>query len=523
MSLSGPSAVSTGQTFTIEINADPPPGVPIAGFASEVLLPSGLTWVQRPSCQDENQTSVNGLSPSVCKHGGGQAGEARHAVVSVVEPPPLTPLDTPLSTLVEIDVRCTAPGSHTLTLTAAVNQSGPGYSPFGALYFDVNTQQVPVKTTPYDFDGNTDVEQVADTMAVSCTGTPLPTTPCPSEGCPSPTPTRTPIFTPTSTPTQTPCPPEGCPTIPPTPTFTPSPTPTPCPPEGCPLAGMSLSGSGFVTGGETFTLSVNADPAPPVGIAGYSSELVIPDGVYPASTDCQAENQTTVNGYQPGVCTRMYGPPLRHVIISEVGPPPLATFDQPLDALLEIQFVCKTPGARTFAILTIPQSPFGAAFYDANSNQIALQSFPYDIDGDTVTEFVADTFTMTCGDYSTPTLLPDCDGCLPRTSTGTPPNTPALETPDVSGETPIPQGPTATSTLVSELVDPPAVITPGPTDFSEVSPARATAQGTALGDVQSPDAGDGPADDGDAPLAVLGALTLALVAVVYAAARRAGA
>jgi hypothetical protein len=199
MSLSGPSAVSTGGTFTISVKADPAPGIGVSGFATEVVFPSGLSWVQRPTCEDENQTTVGGGKAATCIRGqiSQENAYARHVVISAVQEPPLPPLDRPFNALIEIDVRCTATGAYSLALTAV-----PDY-PFGAIYFDTDTWELRV---------GTETAGIVDVLTITCYDGPVPTsTPCPDDGCPTQTPRPTRPATPTATSTWTPGPSPTCP------------------------------------------------------------------------------------------------------------------------------------------------------------------------------------------------------------------------------------------------------------------------------------------------------------------------
>ncbi len=190
MALSGPSTVPVTDTFTISVAASPAPGVDVAAFTTEVVFPSGLTWLERATCDDEVAATTSGGPPMFCLRTAGANGEARHVANSGFLPP-LPPFDTPLVTLLELDVRCDAVGSQTIVLTAV-----PG-SPFGALYSDLMLDPIPVKTVPYDVDGDTTSENVADTLTVDCASLPTYTPTVTS------TPTATPSPTPTPTPTQT--------------------------------------------------------------------------------------------------------------------------------------------------------------------------------------------------------------------------------------------------------------------------------------------------------------------------------
>jgi hypothetical protein len=183
-------------------------------------------------------------------------------------------------------------------------------------------------------------------------------------------------------------------------------------------------------------------------------------------------------------------------------------------------------GIQTLVLTAHPHAPFGSAFFDTNTNLHTVPTFPHDIDGDTTLEQVADTLTINCS--NTPL----------HTSTGTPPHTPTPcptdtgplggqcvpHTATISLETPpqpATQTPTPSATPFSEIL-PPVIISPSPTDFSEVSPALATPRGT-VEPVGAPDAGGGPAgSSGDATLAALALLSMALFVIVATAFRRYG-
>ena len=159
--------VAVGETFTITISADPAPDAQIAGLASEVLLPSGLTWVPRPSCEDEVLVARQDLGQlGFCSSFiTGLLGGIGHSVVSDLGAPPLAPLDlVPGSVvpIIEIDVTCVASDSYTAVLLAVPDSS------FGAVYFDVAANPLSVKTVPFDYDGDTFSNDVAATITIEC-------------------------------------------------------------------------------------------------------------------------------------------------------------------------------------------------------------------------------------------------------------------------------------------------------------------------------------------------------------------
>jgi hypothetical protein len=169
MQLTGPASAPVGATFTIDVRADPVPTLPISGFGTELVFSSGLEWAQRPECQGaagESQVTVGGGTTAVCERATGPGGEARFAVISRVQAPPLEEFDAPLGELLEIDVTCTSAGTHNAVLTAVSNQD---FFPFGAIYFTTTTQELVVRTEPFDVDGDTSPEQVADVLEIDCT------------------------------------------------------------------------------------------------------------------------------------------------------------------------------------------------------------------------------------------------------------------------------------------------------------------------------------------------------------------
>lgn len=175
MSLVAPTTVSTGETFTVVVMADPAPDVEIAAFATEVLFP-GLEWLQRDSCEDEVQVERrDGGALAACIAFTNEfPGGASITVLTEFAQPPIEPLTlVPGSTapLTELDFRCTTAGSYTLTLTAVPDLAS------GVLYGDTNGGEILVETEQYDYDGDTMPNDVADTVTISCDGPPVPTSP----------------------------------------------------------------------------------------------------------------------------------------------------------------------------------------------------------------------------------------------------------------------------------------------------------------------------------------------------------
>jgi hypothetical protein len=107
--------------------------------------------------------TVDGAPLGVCVAESGPEGQPRHVVVSTVEPPPIAAIDKPIEVLLELDVNCASAGSQDVVLTALSDEY-----PFGAFYALVNTHSVLLKTQPFDIDGDTEAEQVADVIELDC-------------------------------------------------------------------------------------------------------------------------------------------------------------------------------------------------------------------------------------------------------------------------------------------------------------------------------------------------------------------
>ncbi len=180
--------VAPKSPFILTVNASPPPDADIAGFGTEVVF-GGLTWLRRPGCQDEVQVVLaDGRPVAICQSAEGPVGQARHAVVTAVQAPPL-PAVEPLSdgdTLMELDVECPAEGTYTAVLTAASGgEEEP--APFGAFYAETDTTPVIVDATmmDVDLDGDTSPQRVpvADTLKITCAaGAPTSSLPPPGDG-----------------------------------------------------------------------------------------------------------------------------------------------------------------------------------------------------------------------------------------------------------------------------------------------------------------------------------------------------
>ena len=145
-----------------------------------MLLPAGLTWLPRASCADEVFVlRRGGAPPATCERLTTARGGVAHSVVSAAGPAPVTPFAVDReakATFITFDVRCAIEGSYHLVLMA-----NRGSSTFGASYSDVQSNVIEVKTMPFDVDGDTSPEQVADASKVACgSGVPPETTPASS-------------------------------------------------------------------------------------------------------------------------------------------------------------------------------------------------------------------------------------------------------------------------------------------------------------------------------------------------------
>ena len=179
MSLNAPASVSTGETFTVIIMADPAPDIEVAGFGTEVFFDAGMEWLQRPNCEDEALVrQADGEPLVICfSFVSALSGGTVHGVLGEVASRPLTPLDlTPGSTapLIELDFRCLTAGSHTLTLTALPD------SPDGAVYGDVEGNEIRVETKRQDHNGDTTLNDVADSVTINCEGPAVSASPRPT-------------------------------------------------------------------------------------------------------------------------------------------------------------------------------------------------------------------------------------------------------------------------------------------------------------------------------------------------------
>ena len=199
---------------------------------------------------------------------------------------------------------------------------------------------------------------------------------------------------------------------------------------------MSLEAPAAVFAGVPFTLCVNADPAPDVEISGFASEVLFPEGLkWQQRASCADEvlPRSQVSGplalCLSGLSNLLGG--AQHVVISEVGVPPVAALNVTLGStttLVELDFVCNTPGSYKLTLTALPDSDEGAVFADTRVVEIRVKTVQQDYDGDTSPNSVADTLVINCVEppTPTPTLTPTATAApptltAPPTFTATPP------------------------------------------------------------------------------------------------------
>ena len=144
----------------------------------------------------------------------------------------------------------------------------------------------------------------------------------------------------------------------------------------------------------------------------------------------------TESGAPPALCEAGLSTLLggaRHAVISAIGVPPIAPFDVVPDStttLLELDFVCNTPGSYTLTLTAGLDSPDGAVFANLSATEIPVKTVEgtYDADGDTTPEThqVADTLTIECTDEPPPTDTPEPTDIPPTDVTPTDVTPPAV-------------------------------------------------------------------------------------------------
>jgi hypothetical protein len=195
-----------------------------------------------------------------------------------------------------------------------------------------------------------------------------------------------------------------------------------------PTAGMRMELDGanscsgtdcFVTPNGDFTIRVVADPAPNVPVSGITSEVFYGALTWNQRAACEDEIIVPRTDALPiESCTRQVGggESARHVVITQIGAPPLPTLAVATgDTLVELDFTCAASGTHLMALTAVTQdpatsAPFGAAYFGEDTATVFLNPAPttilnYDNDGDTAPEdvAVANFINVTCGDPPTAT------------------------------------------------------------------------------------------------------------------------
>lgn len=168
------------------------------------------------------------------------------------------------------------------------------------------------------------------------------------------------------------------------------------------------AGHDSVAVGETFTVSVNADPAPDEEIVGFNSAVLLSDGLtWLPRPNCEgpgpdSEVQVQRQDGEPlALCVSYLTTDLQavaHSVLSESGlATPLAVTPGATTTLIELDVQCAAPGAYDVVLLAVPDSGFGSAYANLSFLAILIKTVPFDRDGDTTPEDVGDVLTIDCG------------------------------------------------------------------------------------------------------------------------------
>ena len=190
-----------------------------------------------------------------------------------------------------------------------------------------------------------------------------------------------------------------------------------------PGPGMSLDGPATVFEGLPFTLTISTAPAPDVEICCFGSEVLFPEELkWLPRPNCRGpgpDGEVQVERLDGGTIAHcvsrlaiLTGGAV-HEVLSELAAPPA----EPLDVapgsttlLLELDFVCNTPGSYKLTLTAVPDSPDGALFGTTDGAEIRVKTVKQDHDanGDTTPEThqVADTLTIECSEEPPPTATP---------------------------------------------------------------------------------------------------------------------
>ena len=181
--------------------------------------------------------------------------------------------------------------------------------------------------------------------------------------------------------------------------------------------GMTLAAPTSVAVGETFTVSINADPAPDEEITGFNSAVLLPDGLtWLPRPNCEgpgpdSEVQVQRQDGEPlALCFSYLTADLQavaHSVLSEnILATPLTVTPGAATTLIELDMQCAAPGAYDVVLLAVPDSAFGSVFANLSFQAIMIKTVTFDRDGDTTSEDVGDVLAIDCGCPADPCPTP---------------------------------------------------------------------------------------------------------------------
>ena len=149
-----------------------------------------------------------------------------------------------------------------------------------------------------------------------------------------------------------------------------------------PMPGMALTAPTIVAVGSEFTVTISGNPVPTKGspgFGGFAAEVEVSAGLkYIGIDDCPSELKATVQGGAAlDTCLSVTGLAGTHVIIAlTAGTPLLAEMDAsgPNEDLVNLSYLCNTPGTKTITLLTSAQSLNGAAYVAPDVSQIFVKT-----------------------------------------------------------------------------------------------------------------------------------------------------
>ena len=207
-----------------------------------------------------------------------------------------------------------------------------------------------------------------------------------------------------------------------------------------PGAGMSLAGPATVFEGLPFTLTISTAPAPDVEICCFGSEVLFPDELkWLPRPNCRGpgpDGEVQVERQDGGSIAfcKSFSPILTggagHQVISEFTAPPVAALNVTPGStppLLELDFVCNTPGSHKLTLTAAPDSPDGALYASVLGELVLVKTVPQELDlnfdGVPEPHQVADTLAINCVSGPVPSPTPTAL-LTPPPATPTPPPCP---------------------------------------------------------------------------------------------------